>query len=350
MKKAIIVTVYNSENCGSFLQAYAMMKTLMRMGYQVSFLKRSTKNTSHDFRKTIKKIVKHLHNLDFSKAISSWKQWYKFNVAQRAFNVCDLKDNCYRVADLIVLGSDTIWNFDSEYFVKNASRYTGSEFTRKKVISYAASVGNTSLEKFKSIVSNTGGLTNLESVLVRDKQTQIIVESTTSKKANIVCDPTLLLSKGDYNTFLCKYPHKQKCLVLYCFDDIDRDIRETIISYARNNNLIIASLIKYFSWADINPITCPENLITYYSNAVAVVTDTFHGTAFSINFGIPFAVIDRGKMKVKELLTAYNATDHEFSKVDEFEHIIDNMDFSLIKTRIQAIRTESLQLLKETII
>ena len=48
-KKVLITTVYNSENCGSFLQAWSLYYVLKLKGYEVAFLKRKPKRTSHSF-------------------------------------------------------------------------------------------------------------------------------------------------------------------------------------------------------------------------------------------------------------------------------------------------------------
>lgn len=349
MKKAIIVTVYNSENCGSYLQAYALKKTLEENNYQVSFLQRGTENTSHDFRKTVKKTFRNIRHLRFLSAFQTLKQWYCFEMAQRNFFVCTRNDDFYKEADLIVLGSDTIWNFESSYFSVNASIYTGADFVGKKVISYAASVGNTTLNTFADVIARSGRLGNVHTVLVRDSRTKSYVEKTTTHSANIVCDPTLLLTPKIFSTFERPYLYKQKCLLIYSFDEFEEDMKNAIVTYAREKNLIVVSLIRNFGWVDVIPITTPENMITYYANAQAVVTDTFHGTAFSLIYELPFVVIDKGKVKVHELLEAYSESKRLITTVFEFKKIINTKNVVGINGKLLENRLNSLRLLKKVL-
>lgn len=349
MKKAIIVTVYNSENCGSFLQAFALMKTLNSLCYQVRFLKRDIKNTSHDYSKTVKGVLRSIYNLNISRAFRFCRQWYNFESAQRNFIVCVMNDRYYKESDLIVLGSDTIWNFQSAYFKQNVSKYTGADFYNKKVISYAASVGDTSFSVFRSAIEQFGNLSNIKRILVRDSQTQGFVKSVVSFAPQIVCDPTLLLKPCDYKQYEVRYPYKQKCLVLYCFNDIEIELRKKIISYAHENDLKLVSLAGYFEWVDKNPDKCPENFITYYANAHTVVTDTFHGTAFALNYSIPFVAIDRGKIKVKELLASCNSTYRLLSNYSEFDTIVKYRNMEEADNAVTYMRDQSYKILKETL-
>lgn len=351
MKKAIIVTVYNSENSGSYLQAFALMKTLNSLCYQVRFLKRDTKNTSHDDSKTLKGILRSICRLNILSALRCWRQWHNFESAQRNFITCVKNDEYYNESDLIVLGSDTIWNFESAYFKRNASKYTGANFGNKKVISYAASVGNTSFFEFRSAVEKCGTLSNIKRILVRDSQTQGYVKSVLSIVPQIVCDPTLLLKPYDYKQFedQARYPFKQKCLVLYCFKDIEIELRGKIISYARENDLKLVSLAGYFEWVDKNPDKCPENLITYYANAHTVITDTFHGTAFALNYSVPFVAIDRGKVKVKELLASCNSLERLLSNYNDFDTIVRNRNMEVSNSAVSSMREQSYAILKETL-
>lgn len=151
-KKAVVVTVYNSENCGSFLQAYCMRAILNKLGYDVAFYKRDTKGTSHEFMKHIRPFLRNLYHLRFKTAWWELKKWFVFQSYINKFNVCDKDSEFYKKADVVILGSDTIWNFNSLYFTNKANVYTGQIFNGKKVISYAVPAANTTKEKFINIV------------------------------------------------------------------------------------------------------------------------------------------------------------------------------------------------------
>lgn len=349
MKKAIIVTVYNTENCGSFLQAYAMKTVLERVGYEVAFYYSPVGAITHRLGDHIVQAVKNTAKGKFIVAKNTVGRYFAFEHATKDFKIVTHNSNFYNEAELVVLGSDTIWNFNSPNFTREVALYWGALFPGKKVISYAASAGNTSEELFKKVINGCKPQTNISRFLVRDCATQGLLSSIGINESSLVCDPTLLLRPKDYRDYIGKYPHKQKCFLIYSFADIASDIRKEIISYARKHNLVIVSLIKYFKWADSNPVTSPTNLITYFSNAEVVVTDTFHGTAYSLNYGVPFAVIERDKIKVHELLELCSETKRLFSKPEALCNTLDNRKFTDTQFIIESLRTKSLKLLTEAI-
>ena len=63
-------------------------------------------------------------------------------------------------------------------------------------------------------------------------------------------------------------------------------------------------------------------MIFYFKNASYILTDTFHGTAFSLIYEKKFAVFEEGKNKVKELLITYNMNDHLFNNYNNLSEIL----------------------------
>ena len=75
MRKACIITVYNSENCGSYWQAFTLQEFLRSLGYDVFFLKRKTSGTSHSVKSVVKRCLGHLKRGEVNKVISPIKQY-----------------------------------------------------------------------------------------------------------------------------------------------------------------------------------------------------------------------------------------------------------------------------------
>lgn len=318
MKKAIIITVYNSENCGSFLQAYAMMKTLVDLGYEVAFLKRDIIGTSHDLKKRINDVIKQVIHLHLTEAYFNAKRWLDFNFVQKQLPVCEKGDTFYNAAELVVLGSDTIWNFDDSYFSKHIVRYLGIGISGKRIISYATSIGNTTIDTFHESIKQNGNLDNIHDILVRDKNTKNAVETLTNRQAEIVCDPTLL-THSEIFAPLTFHLREHNYLLLYYFDEPSEDLKNEIISLAREEKIKIISLITKRDWCDIFVPSSPQAMVSYYINAKYIVTNTFHGCALSLLYGKRFAVHDEGKVKVLELMEIYNQSKHIFSDAKDLK-------------------------------
>lgn len=344
-KKIVIVTVYNSENCGSFFQAYAMQTILERCGFEVAFLQRDTSGTSHAFVPHLISAIKRIVCLKHKEIKFVWKPWGLFEKAIRIFNVCDKQSRFYQEAETFLLGSDTIWNFDSAYFKEKAKVYLGNEFKQKKVITYAVSAANTSAEQFHRIVSQHGGLDHISEFLVRDEHTGQLVENEASRSAKIVTDPTLLLHKTDYGKLIPNEEIADPYLLLYYFGEMDDALKKSVQEYAQKNNLKVISLLKYRAWCDDSIPADPCRILLYFDKASAVITNTFHGCAFSMIFERPFAVHEEGKNKVSDLLFKYGESNRLFADPREITALLDRPCEVMDNGKYDLIRNQSLELL-----
>lgn len=344
--KVLIVTVYNSENCGSYLQAYALQNVLLSNGCDVFFYNRNTKGTSHELSSHIVEALKSILKGRFVSSKRTLKKWFVFEHLIKKFPTYKHENGCILNDYTVVLGSDTIWNFNSNYFMSNASIFLGNVFKSKKVISYAASVANTSSDMFEEVLKKAGGI-HLNTYLVRDKHTQKCLKQIGIQESSIVCDPSLLLDKTGFKDLEHRIDISTPYIVLYYFREVPEDIKQNIIAFAKQNNLKIVSLLKQRSWCDISTEVDPREMISYYKCASYVISDTFHGCAFAINFNIPFAAHDIGKNKVKELLRMYECSDRMFCKASEIGRILKlPMDTS---TKVEELRNNSIKLLIESL-
>lgn len=343
--KLLIVTVYNSHNSGSFLQAFALLRELQKAGHEVAFLERPVKGTSHDKKKVAVEILINLGLFRFKQAIFLFRQWFIYEKLLEDLPIEPFGSDYCNNADCIILGSDTIWNFNFDYFTHNASRYLAYDFRGKHVISYAASAANTTSEKFRSIISQYDNLSYIDTILVRDNYTKQLVESTTKKKAYLVADPTLIASKEIFDTFKVKTKIQRPYLLLYYFGRVSSDLQESLIRYAETNHLAIVSLPSIRPWCDDSEMSSPQNMISYFSSAQAIVTDTFHGTAFSMVYGKPFAVHNEGKIKVSELLSLYMEEQRLFRNPENISAILSIKNNDILSKKMETMRNNSISLL-----
>lgn len=340
--RILIVTVYNSHNSGSFLQAYALMSELQKMGHEVAFLKRTLEGSSHDIKNVAKNIIIKICEFHYKQAYFLFKQWLVYESFQRTLPIVNTDSEYYKTAECVILGSDTIWNFKSCYFIRNASKYIGYDFHRKHIISYAASAANTSQEEFSVVTNQFGNLSNIDVILVRDNHTKKIVESVSNKKAFLVTDPTLLVTKELFDTFKIDIKPTRPYLLLYFFSRVPPMLKKAILLYAKEHQLAIVSMPLSRTWCDVSVFSSPKNMVSYFFNAHSVVTDTFHGTAFSMIYGKPYAVYDAGKTKVVELLTFYNENNRLFKDASIVSDVLSNNNTVIASGRMESIRNDSI--------
>lgn len=343
--KIILVTVYNSHNSGSFLQAYSLMRILQTSGHEVAFLKRNVAGSSHDLKRNVKAVVKSLIRLRFSRAVSFLRQWRIYDALQKRLPVVSKDSKYYADAECVVIGSDTLWNFKSNYFRSNAATYLGTEFKGKRVVAYAISAANTPPELFKRVVASNGNLNSLDRILVRDNHTRRLVKELLGTDCPLVADPTLLISPAKLDVFRVETNTERPYLLLYIFKHISAELREALCEYARRNDFDIVSMPGKRSWCNMSLMSSPQNMVSYFRDAAAVVTDTFHGTALSILFDKRFAVFDEGKMKVTDLLESVGLTDLLFSDSSQVSEILERGGGSRRAELIASVRDNSVSLL-----
>lgn len=303
--KVGILTFHNAINYGAILQVYALKHSVQKIGLSAEVINYQNIHVSDMAKK--RKIKKYLNpkkiakflllDIPFNKKIKSFGDFSKkyLELNEKIISREDLKilNNKY---DKFIVGSDQVWNikitnYDTTYML---------DFVEEnyKKTSYAASIGIKDLnEKDKNYFKHN--LNKFSNISVRENEaknllyTNELVEK--SKIIHTVLDPTLLLNKEEWaNTFNLAVTENQreKYMLVYAFLDYNY-LKEIAIDIAKKKNLkiywITASLeydkkIKYIR--DSSPI----QFLELFYHADYILTNSFHGTAFAINFNKDFNV------------------------------------------------------------
>lgn len=342
-----IVTVYNSINDGSYWQARTLGDKLKEMGYNVSYYRNPDRvRILLDEMRRALTFVFHRKLMEGIRHILSVKE---FLFAQRYFKIMR-KEMPGNKVDCYILGSDTIWNLNDQYFRKRAYIYWGLKFSGGKIYSYAASVSNTQPELVLSEAEYKEALYRFNGIAVRDAYTKSIVESLGIKNAEVVCDPTLLFPIDYYKKLTngLKIKCESKYILVYVYNKLSSKHEKELLSFSRDNGLKIVSAYgrRNVEYADKVLIDDPFVFMRYFINADYVVTDTFHGTIFSINFKKKFCVINEDKIPVNDAMKEYGLCDRLIDESDSlYERINTNIPVSLIE-KVQENRERSLTYLK----
>ena len=97
----------------------------------------------------------------------------------------------------------------------------------------------------------------------------------------------------------------------------------------------------------LNSPLLKNNFLNYIHESSYVITDTFHGTIFSINFNKKFISIDRGKNKVNELLGNCNLIDRLVNNNDISEQLENDIDYGEVNISVEKLRDKSVQFLEK---
>lgn len=183
--------------------------------------------------------------------------------------------------DLIITGSDAIWEYSMESTGDDA-HLVGNGLNTKKLISYAASAG-VSVDCEKDFVKK--GLKRYHSVSVRDEATQKMVERLVGISPIIVPDPSLLYAFGKDESI--PLPVYDKYILVYGAI-WDKPYIEKIKKFARERHLILISAGCLNDWCDINFRMIElrvKEWIGLIKNAEYVAASMFHGLMLGLNLG-----------------------------------------------------------------
>lgn len=245
-----------------------------------------------------------------------------------------------------ITGSDQVWR--PAY---NNLSYAFLDFVRNekiKKISYAASFGvdfweysDSQTKKCKELVKA------FKAVSVRESSGVALCEKYLGINAIHVLDPTLLLLKKDYER-LCSdvKPIFSKSLVIAYILDLSEDKEDIIRNVAKEKGLdyIIIS-------AEKNIEKTVEEWLSVFRDADYIVTDSFHGTVFSIIFQKSFNVIlnnKRGESRFKSILSLFGLEERIISK-DMKSYNIEDIDWDKIEPILEKWKNKSINFLTKNI-
>lgn len=305
--KVGILTLHRVKNYGSVLQTYAVSEVLNKKGHTavvIDYIPERMKPWPdllyvRPDRYTIRGKENKLVKLAFILA-SILPRAYYYNqfrsfVARR---VTTTPKKYYKYEDLCnanfgfdmyINGSDQIWNMDWENDIDRA--YLLGFAPKDKVRgSFAASFGKNKLTE-KEIVVMGEYLRKYKYISVRESSGLKILQDMGINYGKHILDPTLMLNKGDWEKIASPRLIKEKYLLIYQLQP-DSDLIKYARKIADAAGLIVADFCRKFKCSagvDKNlAFRKPEDFLSAIMYADFVVTDSFHCTAFSINFNKKF--------------------------------------------------------------
>lgn len=357
--KVGIMSMQRVENYGSFLQAYGLKKEIEKLGHTVQFVDYQAEpsvvlSSAEEQRRSLAngRISKAFHML--SPAYRVWrKQQIKMNSTfqefSRTYNEQFLPEldvneeyNICPELDVLVIGSDEVFNCTQPGNKVGFSRQLfGKNNKSKKLITYAASFGSTTYEKLEQyhIEEEVGGLlTQFDSISVRDKNSQEIVEKLCGFSPASHIDPVLLYDFPEVDDI--SVPMENYMVVYAYADRIKGKEAEAIREFAKRENKKILSLGFYQPFCDEYVLVSPLEVLAYIKYADYVITDTFHGTVFSIKYQKKFGTIirDSNRQKLGDLMERFDVMERQICDLVKIREI---MHSEIDKEKVRNILLEA---------
>ena len=303
-----ILTFHHIDNYGATLQAYALHKFLKQQGYNVEIIDYRPYKAIKYYAKGLSPITKRFrfNQCAFGNIARAWKMRQflcsHVKLSQRKFYSKKDLEYFRDKYDAIICGSDQIWcldsfrGFDASYFLDFVPEGT----TRR--ISYAASFGNSAfLKNHKEEICNL--VEKFQTILVRDSNSKNIINTECNADAARVLDPTFIIK---YDEIISPVKIKDKYLLIYNQAGLTSAQETFVKSIAETKKLTIVSVGKYNQIAHTNLVSAsPKEWVSLFNQASYIVTNTYHGTIFSIIFQKLFTVFGHEKktQKLTDLLS-----------------------------------------------
>lgn len=372
MSKVGIMSMQRIANYGSFLQAFALKQLIGGLGHTVEFVDYHVcptivKDNVDNGNKYIRKIEKGLEIFKYKAPLLHKLSFihYKQSFGEKYWPLLGVTNamNYNPKLDCLVIGSDEVFNcIQKNSNVGYSLELFGKNNNAQKLITYAASFGNTTLEKLyrygkKNEISDL--LSRFGAFSVRDTNSGQIIENLTGRKVIYHLDPVLIYDYMHGCDKIPKLNSSEKYLILYAYAGrISDDEADWISKYAQRRKLKVYTIGGIQKCADKFINCSPFEVLAYFRNAEEVITDTFHGTIFSVITHRRFTTLVRKSIensygneeKLTDLLKRLGLTDRMTFNIRDVMRINKSeVDYKKIDKFLKEQRESTVSYLKDNI-
>lgn len=245
----------------------------------------------------------------------------------------------------IIVGSDQVWRPKYVILIQDMFLNFCKDMPIKR-IAYAASFGTDQWEFTDEQTEICAHLAQqFDAVSVRESSGVSLCRKHLDIEATNVLDPTLLLTAEDYTRLCIDIPRKKPFVFAYILDQSEEKLK-MIKDFASSKGL--PYLIQSAGPA-IKQDDSIELWLSRFRDATYIITDSFHGTAFSINFGKDFYVFSnkgRGNSRFESLLGLF---DLQGRIIDHAINVNSRINWQGVNNKLIEERQKSMKWLKEVL-
>ena len=355
-RKVGVITLHNSPNYGSCLQTYATQVVLARVGANAEIIDYYRKDAIPENEvdralngQLVKKMpifkvpgVKQIAKIPVSRMVARRRapldefRHSKLALTERSYYSAEELDANPPVADVYCTGSDQVWNsiwnngFDRAFYLSFAPE-------GKRKIAYAAEPMRKALSSYSCIS-------------VREQEAADLLESIGVHGAVPVIDPTLMLNREDWEVIADGWVSLEPYILVYQLNR-NAEFDSYVQKVAKKTGLKVMRIAYgvHEKRSGENAVVCPSvgRFLSLFLGAEIVITDSFHGTAYSVNLGKKFVSISPGRFggRIANLLNMTNLVDH---LLDDFGNLtISELDYDSnhVQSQLNIKRNDALSFL-----
>lgn len=359
-----VITLHNSPNYGSCLQAYATQKVFEGIGAETSIIdyyrhdaipENETEralNGQLAKRIPIFKIpgVKSLARIPVSRMVARRSaplnefRRAKLNLtSKKYYSAADLESDPPE-ADVYCTGSDQVWNsiwnggFERAFYLSFASSDT-------KKIAYAASIGKSSLEDWE-IPLMRDALSRYDAISVREVEAAELLDSIGVHGVVPVVDPTLMLEPSEWRNISDGWASDEPYILLYQLNrNSEFDAYAQRVSKATGLPILCIAYGVHERRSGETAVICPSvgRFLSLFFGAEIVLTDSFHGTAFSVNLEKRFVSVSPGRFsgRIAGFLEKMDLSERYLNDCGDVDLALEDIDFTEIVGALEKERNKA---------
>lgn len=309
--KVGIITVHDSSNLGSFLQALAMQEIVKQQGDTPYIIESRSHLTTlalflgynrakpvrslGNFLRFVRSVLRNPKKIKtrYQKYLTYQEDWKQFD------HIIKVQEAKKIGLDAILLGSDEIWNVNQPAF-QNPILY-GEHLEARRKVAYAISCGNATAAQLQKYPDLVNAIRGLDAIVIRDGHTAEQLAALQIPVAGRVCDPTI---QADIRRYMSQKiqadTQTAPYIAIYAYS-MSGETRAEIQKFAKVNGLKTVAVSLPQEWCDSYVNCSPLEFGTVLEGAKYVFTSTFHGTIFAALYHTNF-VVDAKLPKVRDVL------------------------------------------------
>ena len=280
--------------------------------------------------------------------------WRDFNISflNKTTNLVIIKNNFSEIKrndyDVLMVNSDQTWRrFDKDFYDYGFLKFAESWNIKK--FAYGASLGYDYwklTQKDEEVAKKL--IANFSDISVREEGAVKLIEEHFGRTPTFVLDPTLLIDKEYYLNIIKDYKGSRIMNKKYIFVyTISNPIE--VFEAVKKASLILNYEAYYLR---LNNQTTIENFLYYLLKSDCVITNSFHGTVFSIIFNKPFITIYNklnARARYLSLGNLFGISDRLFENKEkpDFNQLIKPLKINL--TLLKQLRLKSINFIKKNL-
>ncbi len=377
-KKIGLCIAYTGTNFGQLLQAFATQQIVRMKGFQPEIIRyNSGKNKGIKFSYgsvvvATKKIINALKRKGSKPGAVIEDETHKANRSLRKAAADSFRESrlnnivhCNGITELtnksreyfaVLVGSDQVWLPDvavSNFFTL---RFAAPGVRR---ISYATSLG---VSSYPNYAKKPAGdfWKQIDFLSVREQQGKEIIQSIVDVPVEVVADPTYLLTREEWLELIPQEKVIEDGYVLCYFLGDSEPLKEYARKFADRKGLRLVSILSDECNSDDSKFAdevltgkSPEDFVNLIRNAEYILTDSFHGLAFSVINQKQFLIFYRRRTDVKEsrnsridnIVRSWDIEDRLIQDPEKQALPANDIDYSAVSEKVKVLRAKSLAFL-----